>query len=224
MQENAYSFRCAPLVNCNAFGWDILLPQEIRIVWNGGTSPNDLKVLTGDTFAKSNFGHGTVTFHVGYTWHTPSGWSLLVGPLPNFDHGPIRPLSALIETDVLKYPFFPSARLREPGEYLIPAATPICRVIPVQISPALDCEPSIEPEPREFNRYRAWQSSERRKLKESTNYIRIKQELPFKSGKLGWKKFYQGVAKYPIIRMKNIISVIGDDQPKLEITESSLGS
>lgn len=204
MKENPYAMRCSPLVNCNAFGWDVLIPEPVVVGWNGGTSPQDLKVLSGAHFAKSNFGHGIVTFHIGYTWHTPPGWSLMVGPLPNHDHGPFRPMSALIESDVLKYPFYPSVVLTAPGEYTIPATTPICRVFPVQIHPAIGCEPTIEAEPQDFAAYRRWQEGERRTLKNSPEFLRIKKEIPFQSGKLGWKRFYQRIAKYPLIRMKGV--------------------
>lgn len=204
MKENPHVFKCGPVTNANSFGWDVLIPNEVSVSWNGGSHWKDLIVTQGGHIAKSGFGHGVLTFHPGYTWHTPAGWSLMVGPLPNYDHGPFKPMSALIETDKLKYPFFPSVTLLGPGEFTFPALTPICRVFPLQISAAIRCTPQILKEPKTFAEYREWQTQERFKLKTSDSYVAASKARPYRSEKLGWKKFYRNLAEHPTIRMNKV--------------------
>lgn len=204
MKDNPQAFKCGPVRNANSFGWDVLLPTEVSVSWNGGSHWKDLVVTRGGHIAKSNFGHGVLTIHPGYTWHTPPGWSLMVGPLPNFDHGPIRPMSALIETDKLKYPFFPSVTLLNPGDFTFPALTPICRVFPLQISPSIRCTPQIQSEPKAFAEYREWQAQERLKLKTSKEYVAAREARPYQSEKLGWKKFYRNIAEHPTVKMNKV--------------------
>lgn len=196
MVKNPHSFKCFPITNANSFGWDILTSIDIEIEWNGGKSSSDLIVTKGEAQARTNFGFGIVTFHLGYTFHTSKDWSLMFGPIPNYDHKHFDPITALVETDKLKYPVFFSAKLREKGKIVLPSKTPICRILPVKTVPAIDCQPKILQEPQEFLEYRMWQSKER------TEFLNDPEK---KKATKGWQKFYYDVAENPTIKMKEVI-------------------
>lgn len=195
MNENPHVYKCGPVTNCNSFGWDVLTIEDHVVEWNGGIKKEDLSVHQGLATTHSNFGHGVLTFNLGYTWHTPEGWSLYVTSPPNEPNDMFWTISAMIETDVLKYPFFPSITLKSPGKYTIPKDTVICRIFPVKLPEVVACEPTIENEPPEFLQYRMWQTNERNNFKndQGTN-----------GTKKGWQKFYHNIANYPVIKMKEV--------------------
>jgi len=195
MNENPHVYKCGPVTNCNSFGWDVLTVEDHVVEWNGGTKKDDLVVHEGSVTAHSNFGHGVLSFNLGYTWHTPDGWSMYVTSIPNEPNETFTTISALIETDILKYPFFPSVTLKTAGTYTIKRDTAICRLFPIRMSEAVECEPSIEHEPPEFLEYRQWQTAERNKFKSEQGTFGTKK---------GWQKFYHERANYPVIRMKNV--------------------
>lgn len=199
MNENPHVYKCGPVTNCNSFGWDILTVEEHIIEWNGGVNVSDLVIKEGETTSHNNFGHGVLTFVPGYTWHTPDGWSLYVTSVPNEPNDIFQTIDALIETDKLKYPFFPSVTLKYPGTYTIPKNTAICRVFPIRTSEIIECEPIIEKEPLEFLEYRLWQTNERNKFKSISGTLGTKK---------GWQKFYHNIVSHPVIKMKNVKSNI----------------
>lgn len=201
---NPYVFKCRPLNNANCFGWDLVTSEDITVSWNGNTSMYDVSVETKYGLAITNFGHGTFTFVTGYTFHTSPGWSLFVTPVPNTFDSVFTPFSALVETDELKYPLFVTVRLNKPGCYLIEKNTPICRFIPMQVEPLINCQPVESIEPDEFLKYRSWQAAERKKFQSTTEFQEIKNSRPYRSEKFGWQKFYDKVAKFPIFKMKSL--------------------
>lgn len=192
MNENPHVYKCGPVTNCNSFGWDILTVEHHFIEWDGKPDRTNLIVHAGET-AHSNFGYGVLTFNLGYTWHTPEGWSLYVTSVPNSYSEIFWTIEAIIETDVLKYPFFPSITLKNPGKYVIEKDTPICRVFPVKLPEVVECEPIITEEPQEFKEYREWQSQKRT----------YNNNLP-KKDREKWQRFYHDTAKNPVVKMKEV--------------------
>lgn len=187
MKDNPHVYRCGPVVNCNSFGWDIITNHKVSVMWNGGKNKDDLIVQEGHEICHTNFGHGVLTFAPRYTWHTSPGWSLMITPVPNNENDEWSTMWALIETDNLKYPFFPSIQFKKPGRWTLEPRTAIARVIPVQQSKIMDCQPTIEPEPDDFREYRNWQAQTRAK------------------GGYKVQKFYQdNIAEYPVVKMKDI--------------------
>lgn len=200
MNENPHVYKCGPVTNCNSFGWDVLTIEDHVIEWSGGSKKEDLIVHQGNT-AHSNFGHGVLTFNLGYTWHTPDGWSLYITSIPNEYNDTFWTISALIETDVLKYPFFPSVTLKCPGKFTIQKNTAICRVFPIRLQEIIDCEPKIKKEPQEFNEYRMWQTNERNEFKKTLGTYGTKK---------GWQKFYHDRANNPVVKMKEVKNEYND--------------
>src|SRR5262249_38493383 len=109
-----HAYRCLPLSIANAHGWHVLMPIPVEVEWNGGPEISDLKVtglkpLPGnrplDHFARSNFSRGVVTFHTDYIFRTEPGWDLIATGAFNRPKDNAYPLTGLIETDWLPYPF-----------------------------------------------------------------------------------------------------------------------
>lgn len=203
-KQNPYSFKCRPMSNANCFGWDILCRNDVTIEWNGDTSVNDVFVDCKYKTTYSNFGHGSITFKLGYTFHTTDNWAMMICPIPNYTNDIFTPYSAIVETDKLKYPITVTAKINNPGKYIIKQDTPICRIFPLMLEPVIKCQPKVEIEPDEFLEYRIWQARERNAFLTSDEYKLIKNGRPYQSEKLGWQKFYDKIAKFPIFSMKKL--------------------
>ena len=116
-----HAYRCDPLVAANRSCLEIVLADDIEINWNGGSTLSDLKVLAGK--AESRFGLGTITMLQPYIWKTTDQSWLLLGGQPNPEQCEWRMMDALISTEDLNYPWFPSIRFFRPGIHKIAAGT-----------------------------------------------------------------------------------------------------
>ena len=103
-----HPYRCLPLAMANTTGWEILCPMAFTAEWNGGVMQDDI-TLTADrphpdfhNFVKSHFSHGVVTFHPGYLFRTPPGWSMVAQGPPNHVKDGVQPpgTSTVIEPPV----------------------------------------------------------------------------------------------------------------------------
>lgn len=138
--NDRHPYRCLPLSIANTHGWDVLCPIDIEITWNGGPKKSDLKIknleplpsgLELDYLARSHFTRGVVTFHTTYMFRTPPGWNILVsGPLNREKHG-IFPLTGIVETDWLPYPFTMNWLMTAPGIVHFKKGEPICTIMPI---------------------------------------------------------------------------------------------
>jgi hypothetical protein len=164
-----HAYRCLPLNIANSHGWDILCPVPIEIEWNGGPLQSDLAVralkplppnLTVEHFARSAFARGIVTFHLEYIFKTERGWDMVAtGPANHFKDN-AQPLTGIIETDWLPYPFAMSWQIMRPGKVVFDEDEPICHIYPIKKQALVDCQPEIhdlseDPElERQFLTYR----------------------------------------------------------------------
>jgi len=144
-----HAYRCLPLAVANTFGWELLSPCDLKIEWNGGSEIAAIKITAEDgfplvnDFAVSNFAYGIVTFHTGYLFVTDPGWLMFAtGPINDPIDG-MAPLTGLIETDWLPYPFGMNWQLMRPGTYRIKKDQPYCHIMPVQVEPLLQTVPEI---------------------------------------------------------------------------------
>jgi hypothetical protein len=79
----------------------------------------------------SNFARGIVTFIIDYIFQTEPGWEMIAtGPANSFKDG-AAPLTGLIETDWLAYPFSMNWQLTRPGTIRFEEDEPFCCVFPV---------------------------------------------------------------------------------------------
>ena len=116
-----HAYRCLPLAIANAHGWTVGAPCDLEIVWDGGPRPVSMRIaaLDGDArvarYAMSHFAFGIVTFALGWLFRTPPGWNLMAtGPLNRPKDG-IAPLTGIVETNWLPYPFTMNWQMTRPG-------------------------------------------------------------------------------------------------------------
>ncbi|MEO8455750.1 MAG: DUF6065 family protein [Sphingomicrobium sp.] len=135
-----HAYRCLPLSIANAYGWEVLCPIPLEIRWNGGMAVEDIEViglkeLPGgapiDHFCRSNFSRGIVTFHLDYLIETEPDWEILAtGPFNDPKPG-ASPLTGVVESDWLPYPFTMNWQLTRPGITRFEEGEPFCFFLPV---------------------------------------------------------------------------------------------
>ena len=137
-----HAYRCLPLSIANASGWEVLCPIPLEIRWNGGMAVEDIQVIgqkelpTGapvEHFCRSNFSRGIVTFHLDYVIETEPDWGILAtGPF-NDPKPTASPLTGIVETDWLPYPFTMNWQLTRPGVTRFEENEPFCFILPVPL-------------------------------------------------------------------------------------------
>ena len=144
-----HAYRCLPLAIANSFGWEVLSPCDLKVEYDGGATAMSIRISAEDDyplvshFAASNFTRGILTFHTGFIFRTDPGWSLLVtGPI-NEPKQDMVPLTGVVETDWLPYPFTMNWQLMRPGVFRISKGEPYCHVVPVMMEPVGDAEIEI---------------------------------------------------------------------------------
>ena len=164
-----HPYRCLPLAIANTYGWQLLLPADVTVVWNGGMEASDITI---DSSCKhqvvSNFKRGVLTFDVSYIFRTPPGYHLLVtGPTNEFKDG-VAPMTALIESDWLPYPFTFNYQLTHPGTFSWRAGEPYAQIAVVPATLQEQFEPkirSLSEDPRLASDLQEW-SKRRRETRE----------------------------------------------------------
>ena len=146
-----FAYRCLPLTIANGIGWEILLPAKITAEWNGGPELSDITVESGDAawradqLALSHFGHGILTFPVGYLFRTDPGVAIWARGVPNYTKDGIAPLDGVIETDWLSFTFTMNWRFTRPGRILFEKDEPYCFVTLIEYRALDDVIPEIVP-------------------------------------------------------------------------------
>jgi hypothetical protein len=124
---NKHAYRCLPLSAANVNGWEMILQQEVVVVWEGGvTVPRiiDGEILNGRPIANCNK-IGMIDFHLGWAINTEIGFSTWIGGSPNYFVDGASPLSALIPSFWWPDEVQMSWRLTTPGkEVVFEAGTP----------------------------------------------------------------------------------------------------
>ena len=106
-----HPYRCLPLTMANSTGWEILCQVGLTIEYDGGPMEDAIRISADEEWppvsnvADSHFRRGIVTFHTGHLFRTPPGWGVWVSGPPNEPKDGIYPLSGLVETDWLPFPF-----------------------------------------------------------------------------------------------------------------------
>ncbi len=164
--SSRFAYRCLPLNIANQFGWELLSPCTFEATWDGGSSPDSIRVEVLDDawpHPVSHFGHAVLTFHISQIFRTPPGTQILVtGPINTPKDG-IYAMTGIIETDwspytftmnwVITRPFFPIRF--EKGE-------PIAHIMPVNLAAIEELEPiylPIDANPELKEKYELFQNS-----------------------------------------------------------------
>jgi hypothetical protein len=161
-----FAYRCLPVALANQVGWDILCPLDFTAKWNGkeGLDAISLK-FNGDPspLIGSHFGHGVLTFSIGYLFRTTKSHNLWVKGPTNCPKDGIAPLEGLIETDWAPYSFtmnWKFTRKRHKVEFV--EGEPICRVIPYPRHYVRKFEPvvrNINENAKLYQQYVDWRES-----------------------------------------------------------------
>jgi hypothetical protein len=134
MDEEEHAYHCLPLVMANQWGWQILCPTDVRVMWDGSRAIEGLRVEAPPQYAqaiKSQFGAGIVTFSPPWLFRTPPGWDLyLKGPSNRWKPN-CHPLEGIIETWWLNYTFTINWKLVEPGTVVFARGESLGQLVPV---------------------------------------------------------------------------------------------
>ncbi len=187
-----HAYRCLPLNMANSTGWEILCPVGFTAEWNGGIHQQDIQLRPDHThadfheFAKSHFSHGIVTFHTGYLFRTPPGWSMWVMGPPNHFKDGIQPLTGLVETDWLPFPFTMNWKFTRPGRIRFEKGEPFCFITLAQDKVLESVEVTrrvLESEDELRDQYTAWH-----RHREEFNTKLAKRDP--ETVKEAWQRFY----------------------------------
>ena len=143
-------YRCLPLTMANTTGWEILTPMAFTAEWDGSahqqgiTLKSDHPHPTFHEFVKSHFSRGVVTFHPGYLFKTPPGWSMWCSGPPNHVKDGIQPLTGLVETDWLPFPFTMNWIFTTPGKVRFEKGEPFCFITLIQDKAIAEFQPVIK--------------------------------------------------------------------------------
>jgi hypothetical protein len=116
----------------NTTGWEIINPVGFTAEWNGGIHQDDIKFIPDHPhpafheLVKTHFSRGILTFHTGYLFRTPPGWSMWTSGAPNHVKDGIQPLTGLVETDWLPFPFTMNWMFTRPGRVRFEKGEPFC--------------------------------------------------------------------------------------------------
>lgn len=133
------AYLCTPLVAAMSNGWEIKLPQDVVVRWNGisegieGENPDNITILSGQFYndikiATAETGVGSVTFVFNLVAETDLDHYLIVSGPPNYMFKDAEPLTGLLRTDqFMEHSLQASWKLNTPNKDIIfPKGMPIC--------------------------------------------------------------------------------------------------
>ncbi len=103
-----FAYRCLPLAIANQIGWEILNPVPFTARWNGKAGLDAIRFrFDGEPspLIGSHFGHGVLTFSLGYLFRTTKAHNLWVKGPANCPKDGIAALEGIIETDWAPFTF-----------------------------------------------------------------------------------------------------------------------
>jgi hypothetical protein len=133
------AYLCTPLVAANSNGWQIKLPQDIVVKWNGvsegidGESQNNVEILSGAFYnnikiATPETGAGSITFTFNLVPQTDPDHYLIVSGPPNYIFKDAQPLTGLLRTDhFMEHPLQITWKINvSDKEIIFPKGMPVC--------------------------------------------------------------------------------------------------
>lgn len=131
-----HAYHCFPMSLANRLGWGISFPEDITFIWDGinDSTPDHVKVLSGEKYVHSNRGNRTISFNTGIHFHTDKNLSLLTMPVPNQFIPGAQCITTVVSTSVLETDFPIAWMITVPNiEITIPAGTPIAAILPISL-------------------------------------------------------------------------------------------
>lgn len=143
-----HAYQCLPLTVANVYGWEIVLEQDVVVLWRGGnTVPEILHGAvsgSGRTIASASI-VGMVSFHMGWIVSTDNNISCWFSGSPNSPVDGAYPLTASVPTwwwpDEVQMNWMLQ---KENEEIVFKANTPFCFFMPYDESviPSIEIEVS----------------------------------------------------------------------------------
>jgi hypothetical protein len=187
-----HPYRCLPLTMANTTGWEILCPVGFTAEWNGGPGTQDIVFIADHPhpdfhiFVSSHFSQGVITFHPGYLFRSPPGWSMWCGGPPNHIKDGVQALEGLVETDWLPFPFTMNWIFTRPGRVRFERAEPFCFVTLLQDKPLEEVEVvlrSMESDDVLRGQYEAW-------ARQRTEFNQRLHQRDPETVKAAWQRYY----------------------------------
>jgi len=187
-----FAYRCLPLTMANASGWELRCPTDVKVSWNGKADRKAVTVSGYDPhfpvrgYVQSHFGAGLVTFVTGWLFRTPPGWAVWTTGAPNAPKDGAYPLTGLVETDWLPFPFTMNWVLTRPGEVVWKKGEPFCFLTLIEHARLDAVRPQVHDiadDPELKAEYDAWSRSR-------TDFIQRLEEGEPVAMKEAWQRFY----------------------------------
>ena len=132
--EDRYAYRCLPLAIANQMGWEILSPVSFSARWNGKSDLKSIRIKFDDApsdMIGSHFGHGVLTFSMGYLFRTSKSHNIWVKGPTNLPKDGIAPLEGIIETDWIPFTFTMNWQFTRKRNWVrFEKGEPICTILP----------------------------------------------------------------------------------------------
>jgi hypothetical protein len=137
--SDKHPYTCIPIVRANSHGWEMRLPHDVTVTWDGSESKYGLKILEGqyenktrEMVCASLLGHGVLTFYTWYLIKTPEPYNLYVTGAPNQLVKGAVPLTGVVETHWSPYTFTMNWKIRYKNRPVtFKAGTPFVHFFPV---------------------------------------------------------------------------------------------
>lgn len=132
-EKNNYK-RCTPFRIAGELGWDIVLPHDYVINWNGGEDKTAISIKSEDkeNFIFSTFGHGILTIQIPYLFELEKNTFLWVkGPNNHPLSMDMYPCEGVVEADW--YPSVISIDYKivsKNVDIFLKKGSPYCRILP----------------------------------------------------------------------------------------------
>jgi hypothetical protein len=135
---SSHFYRCLPLTIGNQHGFTVSSEFEISFEWNGGDSPEDLKIYLNEVDnmkypnISTHFGHGIMTINPPYFFRTPPGVNLITMNPPNYIIPNVTVMTGVVETDNLRRNFTFNLKVQMPNiRVTVPAGYPLAAFMPI---------------------------------------------------------------------------------------------
>lgn len=142
-----HAYQCFPLSLTNRLGWAVSFPEDISFIWDGisDTSPDHVKVLSGNKYVGLQRANATVSFNIGIRFSTDNNVTLLTMPPSNYFVDGATCFTTLISTSFFDGPLPIVYRITQPNKVItIKANTPICTILPISLSELQNSEVVFE--------------------------------------------------------------------------------
>jgi hypothetical protein len=133
----SHAYKCFPVSLSNQLGWGISFPEDISFIWDGisDSSPDHVKILSGQKYAYSGRANGTISFNSGLVFKTDTNLSLLSMPVPNLFIDGAVPFTTIMSSSFFTGPLPIAWMITKPNEVItIKAGTPVVAVLPIDLS------------------------------------------------------------------------------------------